>query len=239
MTSTASNVDPSEVAQFDALSHQWWDTEGPLRTLHDLNPVRSTYIAERSGTLAGKRVVDVGCGGGILSEALAQRGANVTGIDMSAQALATARLHLYESGHQVDYQHVRAEDFADTNAQQFSVVTCLELLEHVPQPESTIAACAALAAPGANLFFSTIHRNIKAYLFAILGAEYALGLLPRGTHDYQRFIKPSELERESRRHGLQLMHMTGLSYNPLTHRAARSRDVAVNYIMHLRKPDAG
>ena len=233
---SSTNVDDNEVAQFDALSDRWWDREGPLRTLHDLNPARSAYIKTRAGPLAGKATVDVGCGGGILSEALAEHGAEVTGIDLSANALATARLHLYESGHTVHYEHTSAEAFANQRAGQFALVTCLELLEHVPEPASTIAACAQLAAPGADIFFSTIHRNAKAYLMAILGAEYALGLLPRGTHDYQRFIKPSELERSARQHGLALQHITGLKYNPFNHQAALTRDVSVNYIAHFKKP---
>jgi 2-polyprenyl-6-hydroxyphenyl methylase / 3-demethylubiquinone-9 3-methyltransferase len=233
---TQINADPAELAHFDELSSRWWDLDGPLRTLHDINPPRVAYIAQRSGGLGAKQTVDVGCGGGILSEALAHEGAIVTGIDLSAEALSAARLHLYESAHSVTYEHVSAEAFSVTHAARFDVVTCLELLEHVPDPASTLHACAALAAPGADLFFSTLSRNPKAYVSAVLGAEYVLGLLPRGTHDYARFIRPSELAAHGRAAGLSLQHLSGLGYNPVTRRAHLKRDVKVNYLAHFRKP---
>jgi len=233
---TQINADPAELTHFDGLSSRWWDLDGPLRTLHEINPPRVAYIAQRSGGLGGKPTVDVGCGGGILSEALAREGAVVTGIDLSAEALSAARLHLYESDRNVTYEQVSAEALCETHRGQFAVVTCLELLEHVPDPASTMRACAALAAPGADLFFSTLSRNPKAYVTAVLGAEYVLGLLPRGTHDYARFIRPSELEAYGRVAGLSLQHLSGLGYNPLTRRAHLKRDVSVNYLAHFRKP---
>ncbi|MEM7408440.1 MAG: bifunctional 2-polyprenyl-6-hydroxyphenol methylase/3-demethylubiquinol 3-O-methyltransferase UbiG [Pseudomonadota bacterium] len=229
------NVDAREVAQFDALASQWWETDGPLHTLHALNPARVGYVSRRTPTLAGVRGLDVGCGGGILTEALADQGADMLGIDLSADALAAARLHLYESGHQIRYEQVSVEELAARSPGEFQLVTCLELLEHVPDPASTIHACAALASPGGDLFFSTIHRNAKAYALAVVGAEYVLGLLPRGTHDYTRFIRPSELAATARQAGLELLDLTGLSYNPLTRRARLTSDVSVNYLAHLRK----
>ena len=233
---TQVNADPTELAHFDGLSTRWWDLDGPLRTLHDINPPRVEYVVQRCGGLGGKRIVDVGCGGGILSEALAREGGDVTGIDLAAEALSAARLHLYDSGLTVNYVEASAEAFCVTEAASFNVVTCLELLEHVPDPASTLRACADLAAPGADLFFSTLSRNAKAYITAILGAEYVLGLLPRGTHDYARFIRPSELEAYGRAAGLRLENLRGLGYNPLTRAAFLTSDVKVNYLAHFRKP---
>jgi len=184
------NADPAELAKFSALAHRWWDPTSEFKPLHDINPLRLAYVAERCGGLRGKTVLDVGCGGGILAEAMAAEGAQVTGIDLSEKALGVARLHQFESGSAVDYRLIAAETLATESPEGFDVVTCMELLEHVPQPESTVAACARLAKRGGVLAFSTINRNAKAYLFAVLGAEYILGLLPRGTHDYARFLKP-------------------------------------------------
>jgi 2-polyprenyl-6-hydroxyphenyl methylase / 3-demethylubiquinone-9 3-methyltransferase len=231
------NVDPHEVQQFDELASSWWDTQGPLRTLHHLNPTRVDYVVTRTGGLHTRRAVDVGCGGGILSEALAQHGADVVGIDLSAQALDAACLHLYETGLQVDYRCVSAEDLGAQEPGTFDLVTCLELLEHVPDPASTIAACAQLAKPGADIFFSTINRTPRAYALAVVGAEYVARLLPRGTHEYDRFIRPSELEETGRHNGLELVHMSGLAYNPLTRSARLVRDVGVNYMAHFRRTD--
>src|SRR4051812_15877682 len=194
------NVDPAELEKFSKLAHRWWDPEGEFRPLHEINPLRLEWI-DRSAGLAGKKVLDVGCGGGILAEAMARRGAQVTGIDLGGKGLRVAELHLRESAsainYAVDYKLVSAEDLAQSNPGEFDVVTCMELLEHVPDPASMVSACARLARPGGHVFFSTINRNPKAYLFAVIGAEYLLGLLPKGTHDYQRFIKPSELSRWS------------------------------------------
>lgn len=229
------NVDQAEISKFEALASRWWDTESEFKPLHDINPLRTNYI-DRQTTLAGKQVLDVGCGGGILSEAMAQRGAIVTGIDMGEANLNTARLHALESGVQVDYQHIAVEELAAGQPESFDVVTCLEMLEHVPDPESIIRACAALVKPGGYVAFSTINRNPKSYAFAILGAEYLLRLVPTGTHDYHRFIKPSELTRWCRSAGLDVTGMTGLVYNPLTKDyRLKDNDVDVNYLMMTRK----
>mgnify|MGYP006148318197 FL=1 len=235
MTNTL-NVDPQEIAKFDALASRWWDRDGEFRPLHDINPLRANYIDEHSA-VAGKRLVDVGCGGGILAESLAQRGANVTGIDMGEAPLSVAKLHQIESGTEIDYRQSTAEQLAETEAANFDIVCCLEMLEHVPDPGAAIAACAALAKPGGSVYFSTINRNPKAFAFAIVGAEHILQLLPAGTHEYAKFIKPSELAGWMRSAGLVMEGMTGLTYNPLTkHYRLNEADVSVNYMVRAVKP---
>lgn len=229
------NADPAELQKFSDLAHRWWDPTSEFKPLHEINPLRLGWI-DRQTALAGKRVVDIGCGGGILSESMAALGAEVTGIDLSEKALGVARLHLFESGLKVDYRHVSAEAFAAQHAGQFDVVTCMEMLEHVPDPASTIAACATLVKPGGRVFFSTINRNFKAYVFAVIGAEYILNLLPRGTHDYAKFIKPSELARYTREAGLDADELIGMTYNPLTKVYALGADTDVNYLMSTHKP---
>ena len=230
------NVDPQEIAKFEALASRWWDRDSEFRPLHDINPLRANYIDEHS-PVAGQQLVDVGCGGGILAEAMAQRGANVTGIDMGEAPLAVAKLHQLESGVEVNYQQSTAEQLAEREAGTYDIVCCLEMLEHVPDPGSVIAACAALARPGGALYFSTINRNPKAFAFAIVGAEHILQLLPAGTHEYAKFIKPSELASWIRDAGLVLDDMTGLTYNPLTrHYRLNPRDVSVNYMVRAVKP---
>ena len=236
MNATANNVDAAEIAKFDALASRWWDPAGEFRPLHEINPLRLDYIRQRA-TLAGSKVVDIGCGGGILTESMAKLGASVTGIDMAEGPLAVARLHQLESGTKVDYLRSTAEDLASQHAGQFDVVTCLEMLEHVPSPSTVIAACAELVRPGGNIFFSTINRNPKSFLFAIVGAEYVLRLLPAGTHQYEKFIRPSELEAWSRHAGLQLAGSIGLHYNPLTREYSLGENIDVNYIMHFQRPD--
>jgi len=234
VTSATDNVDKSEIAKFEALAARWWDKNSEFKPLHEINPLRMSYIDSKIN-VAGKRVLDVGCGGGILTEALAHRGAQVTGIDMGEAPLAVARLHLLESGLNVDYQRASAEQFAQQHAGEFDVLTCLEMLEHVPDPASVLSACQRLLKPGGQLFVSTINRNPKSYLFAIIGAEYVLKLLPRGTHDYQKFIKPSELARHGRCAGLELQGERGMSYNPFTKKYRLGDDVDVNYLMHFVK----
>lgn len=234
MPHTTHNVDPAEVAKFRTLAARWWDPDSELKTLHDINPLRVEYIDTRA-KLAGKRVLDVGCGGGILAEAMAQHGAVVTGIDMAEDALNVARLHLLESGVKVDYLHGTAEQFAAQHPASFDVVTCMELLEHVPDPASVVRACAALVKPGGHVFFSTLNRTPKAWLLAVIGAEYVLNMLPRGTHDYARFIRPSEIEAWSRHAGLAVRELTGMTYNPLTRRYSLGRDIDVNYLVHLQR----
>jgi len=229
------NVDPAEVEKFEAMAHRWWDAEGDFRPLHDINPARLGWIAERHA-LAGARVVDVGCGGGLLSEAMARAGADVVGLDAGKAPLTVARLHALEAGVTVDYRQQPAEALADEAPGTFDAVTCLEMLEHVPDPGSVVNACAALAKPGADLFFATLNRNPKAWALAVVGAEYMLGLLPKGTHDYARFIKPSELARLVRDAGLSVVEIAGLSYNPLSRESRIDRDVDVNYLLHARKP---
>ena len=229
------NVDPAEIAKFSELAHHWWDTNSDFKPLHDINPLRLDYIDGIAG-LRGKIVLDVGCGGGILTESVAQRGAQVTGIDLADKPLKVAQLHLLESGNQVEYRNVSAEDLACEQPQHFDVVTCMELLEHTPDPASIVRACAALAKPGGHLFFSTLNRNPKSYLLAVIGAEYVLRMLPRGTHRYEKFIKPSELGAFCRHAGLDVREVIGMTYNPLTKRYALGPDTDVNYIMHCEKP---
>jgi 2-polyprenyl-6-hydroxyphenyl methylase / 3-demethylubiquinone-9 3-methyltransferase len=230
------NVDRAEIAKFEELAHRWWDRHSEFKALHDINPLRANYI-DRHSPVAGKRVLDVGCGGGILAEALAQRGASVTGIDMGEAPLAVARLHQLESGVAVDYRKITAEALAASEPAQYDIVTCMEMLEHVPDPGSIINACATLCKPGGHLYFSTLNRNPKAYLFAIVGAEFILKLLPKGTHDYAKFIRPSELAEWLRGADLNLLKMTGMLYNPLTKQySLNERDVSVNYLMLTRKP---
>jgi len=229
------NADARELARFSAIAHRWWDPEGEFKTLHDINPLRLDYIAQRCGGFAGKQVVDVGCGCGILAEGMARAGAHVTGIDLADKPLAVARLHQLESEAQVEYRQISAEALAAESPGRFDLVTCMELLEHVPNPASTVAACAALAKPSGLVVFSTINRNARAYLFAVIGAEYLLGLLPRGTHDYARFIKPAELARYARAAGLESDTLIGMSYDPLRKRYSLGSDTAVNYIASFRR----
>jgi 2-polyprenyl-6-hydroxyphenyl methylase/3-demethylubiquinone-9 3-methyltransferase len=229
------NYDAAELAKFSALAHRWWDPTSEFRPLHEINPLRLGHIERLAGGLAGKRVVDVGCGGGILAEAMAQRGAEVTGIDLAEKPLKVAVLHGRESGSRVDYRLVSAEALAEEAPGGFDIVTCMEMLEHVPDPASTVAACARLARPGGHVFFSTINRNAKSFLFAIVGAEYVLRLLPRGTHEYARFIRPSELAAWCRAASLAVEDLTGMTYNPLTRAYALGRVVDVNYLAACRK----
>jgi len=229
------NVDPAELKKFSDLAHRWWDPHGAFRPLHELNPVRMDWI-EQHVALSGRCVLDVGCGGGILAEAMSQKGARVVGIDLAGKSLQVARLHALESGAKVEYRAVAVEDLAQEKPGQFDVVTCMEMLEHVPDPARTIAACAQLVRPAGWVLFSTINRNIKAFLLAIVGAEYALGLLPRGTHEYARFVRPSELARGARASGLEVSDLIGMRYNPLTQRFSLNRDTDVNYLMACRRP---
>ena len=228
---TQANVDPAELAKFSALAHRWWDPTSEFRPLHEINPLRLSHIERLAGGLAGKRVVDVGCGGGILAEAMAAKGAQVTGIDLADKPLKVAMLHRMESGSTVDYRLVSAEALAEEKPGAYDIVTCMEMLEHVPDPPSTVRACARLARPGGMVFFSTLNRNAKSFLLAIVGAEYVLNLLPRGTHEYARFIRPSELSRACREAGLAVTDLTGMTYNPFTKTYALGRDVDVNYLM--------
>ena len=231
-----SNVDAQELAKFSELAHRWWDPQSEFRPLHEINPLRLEWIDGVCG-LAGKQVVDVGCGGGILAESMARRATAVLGIDLAAKPLSVARLHALESGvDNVEYREIAAEALADEQAAHFDVVTCMEMLEHVPDPSSTVRACAALAKPGGWVFFSTLNRNPKSFLFAIVGAEYVLGLLPKGTHEYARFIRPSELARHCRDAGLALQRTRGMHYNPLTRRYGLGADTSVNYLIACRKP---
>ena len=231
------NVDPAELKKFSDLAHRWWDPSGAFRPLHELNPVRLAWI-ERQLPLAGCRVVDVGCGGGILAEALSLRGAQVLGIDLAGKSLQVARLHALESGAAVEYRAVPAEELAEERPGAYDLVTCMEMLEHVPDPARTIDACARLARPGGQVLFSTINRNPRAFLFAIVGAEYLLRLLPRGTHEYARFIRPAELGRAARAAGLRVAHLAGLGYDPLTRQFRLEADVGVNYLAELARPGA-
>jgi 2-polyprenyl-6-hydroxyphenyl methylase/3-demethylubiquinone-9 3-methyltransferase len=236
MPSPTSNVDPAEIAKFEALASRWWDPHSEFKPLHDINPLRLNFIHERVN-LAGKTVVDVGCGGGILSESMAKLGARVLGIDLGEAPLSVARLHLKESGTNVDYRCISAEDLARERPASFDVVTCLEMLEHVPDPASTVQALAQLVRPGGHVFISTINRNPKSFLFAIVGAEYVLNMLPRGTHEYMKFIRPSELERWLRHAGLRMREITGMHYNPLSSRYWLGPGVDVNYLLWAERID--
>jgi len=235
--SHAHNVDPAEISKFEELAARWWDPESEFKPLHQINPLRLDYIDQRSNGLAGRTVLDVGCGGGILAESMAVRGGKVTGIDMGEANLQVARLHLLETGQQVNYERIPVEELAREMPGHFDVVTCMEMLEHVPDPSSIVRACAALVKPGGTVFFSTINRNPKAYLMAVVGAEYLLRLLPKGTHDYSKFIKPSEMAAWIREAELELDHQCGLLYNPLSGRfRLDERDVDVNYMLATHKP---
>ena len=235
-TPNTTNVDAVEIDKFSRLAHKWWDKTSEFKPLHDINPLRVNWIDERVG-LAGKKVLDVGCGGGILSEAMAQRGAAELGIDMGEAPLAVAQLHQLESGVNVEYRQITAEALAEEMPEQFDVVTCLEMLEHVPDPSSVIRACFRMVKPGGQVFLSTINRNPKAYLFAIIGAEYIMKLLPRGTHDFKKFIRPSELGAWSRAAGLTVKDIIGLTYNPLTKHYKLAADVDVNYMIQTLREE--
>jgi len=228
------NADPAELQRFSDIAHRWWDPLGSMRPLHELNPLRLDWIDRLAG-LTGKRVLDVGCGGGVLAESMATRGAQVTGIDLASKLLTVAELHALESGVKVDYRLASAEELARSEAAGFDVVTCMELLEHVPDPASVVRACAALVRPQGWVFFSTLHRNPKAFAFAIVGAEYLLGLLPRGTHEYAKFIRPSELTSHARAAGLAAVELTGMTYDPLRRRFALAADTDVNYLLACRR----
>lgn len=231
------NVDAAEVAKFNALAARWWDPEGDFRPLHQINPLRLDWIRQ-GAQLSGRRVVDIGCGGGILTESMAEAGATVTGIDMAEGPLTVARLHQVESGVAVDYLQTTAEELAEQRPREFDVITCLEMLEHVPEPYEVIRSCHALVKPGGDVFFSTINRNPKSFVFAIVGAEYVLKLLPAGTHEYRKFIRPSELDAWARDAGLQLVSSIGLHYNPLTKVYSLGENLDVNYLMHFRRPES-
>lgn len=235
-TQVPHNADPAELEKFGALAARWWDPESEFKPLHAINPLRLGWIREHAGSLAEKDIVDIGCGGGILAESMARDGARATGIDLAEQSLTVARLHGLESGVSVNYLAISAEQLAAERPAQFDVVTCMEMLEHVPDPVSIVHACAALVKPGGWVFFSTLNRNPKSFLFAILGAEYVLKLLPRGTHSYENFIKPSELAAAARRGGLDVTALAGMEYNPITRHYALTRDTSVNYLVATRRP---
>lgn len=230
------NLDPAEIAKFDALAARWWDPNSEFKPLHDINPLRVNYIDEHT-PVAGKSVIDVGCGGGLLSEAMAVKGANVTGIDMGQTPLDVAAKHAAETGVEIRYEQITAEAIAEREAGSYDIVTCLEMLEHVPDPSSVIRACRTLVKPGGSVYFSTINRTAKAYAFAVIGAEYLLNMLPKGTHDYDKFIRPSELEHWARAAGLKLTHITGMHYNPLTRTYRLGPGVDVNYLMKMVRND--
>ncbi len=234
MIDMTGNVDPAEQQKFDRIAASWWDPDGESRPLHDLNPARLAYIAERAD-LKGAKVVDVGCGGGILSESMAAQGAVVTGIDIAAKALAVAKLHLHESGHQVDYQQITAESWAQQNPSSATLVTCMEMLEHVPDPASVVAACANMLVTGGHLFMSTLNRNAMSFAVAIVGGEHITRIIPKGTHQYDRFIKPSELCQWLRASGMRVEEITGIHYNPLERTARTGGHVNVNYLIHAIK----
>jgi len=231
MNNSSANIDPREVAKFDEAAARWWDPNSEFKPLHDINPLRLNFI-DSCTNLNGKQVLDVGCGGGILAEGMASRGAQLTAIDMAEATLKVARLHLLESGHEIDYLQTTVEEMAEQHPQKFDIVTCMELLEHVPKPASVIASCARLVKSDGHVFFSTLNRNLKSYLLAVLGAEYLLQMLPKGTHDYARFIQPAELDAWMRQCGLSMQKMAGITYNPLSRKYRVSDDVSVNYLVH-------
>ncbi len=235
MSHTTKNIDPAEIKKFDDLASRWWDEQGEFKPLHEMNPLRLNFINIGS-PLEKIKVVDIGCGGGILTESMAKCGAITTGIDMGKAPLSVARLHALENELEIDYQQITAEEFAEQHPASFDVVTCMEMLEHVPDPASIISACFKLVKPGGSVYFSTINRNPKSYLFAIVGAEYVMKMLPRGTHDYARFIKPSELDHWARKAGLELQNIKGISYNPFTSMFSQSHDVDINYMVHYKRP---
>ncbi|BFO55296.1 MULTISPECIES: bifunctional 2-polyprenyl-6-hydroxyphenol methylase/3-demethylubiquinol 3-O-methyltransferase UbiG [Comamonadaceae] len=238
MSSSTANVDPAELAKFSELAHRWWDLESEFRPLHEINPLRLGWI-DGLAPLQGQRVLDVGCGGGILADAMARRGATVTGIDLATRSLKVAQLHALEAGTpNIQYREVSVEALAEESPASFDTVTCMEMLEHVPDPASVVQACARLVKPGGWVFFSTINRNAKAFLLAIVGAEYVLGMLPRGTHEYAKLIKPSELATACRAARLDVLQTRGMEYNPLTRRYALSGDTSVNYLMACRRAEA-
>jgi 2-polyprenyl-6-hydroxyphenyl methylase/3-demethylubiquinone-9 3-methyltransferase len=232
---TMLNADPAELEKFGDLAHRWWDPNSEFKPLHDINPLRLDWIDKHLLGLAGKRILDVGCGGGLLSEGMALRGAEVTGIDLSEKPLSVAKLHLLETGQKVDYRKISVEALADEMPEAFDAVTCLEMLEHVPDPSSIIASCARLVKPGGQVFFSTLNRNPKSYLFAVIGAEYLLQMLPKGTHDYAKFIKPSELARWAKMARLEPAEVIGMSYNPLNKQYSLGNDTSVNYLMRTTR----
>ncbi len=228
------NVDPLEIEKFQSIASRWWDRESEFKPLHDINPLRVDYIEQQAGNLEGRKILDIGCGGGILTESLAANGADVTGIDMADMSLRVAKLHLHESQLDIEYQMISAEEFAESHAETFDVITCLEMLEHVPDPASIVNAAASMLKPDGDLFFSTINRNPKSFALAIVGAEYILNMLPKGTHEYQKFIKPSELSKVARDNQLEVVDITGMTYNPITRHYKLGRDIDVNYLMHCR-----
>ena len=232
------NVDPAEIEKFSALASKWWDPTSEFKPLHEINPLRLGWINQTIGGLQHKKVIDVGCGGGILAESMAAKGADVTGIDLAEKSLKIARLHSLETGIKVHYEHISVETMATENTEVFDVVTCMEMLEHVPDPASVIRACAQLVKPGGWVFFSTLNRNPKSFLYAIVGAEYLLNLVPKGTHHYETFIKPSELARSARQSGLVMHELKGLEYNPISKHYKLSQDSSVNYLMAMQKPKA-